>query len=104
MRQSEVGDLAESLRHGGVEVIDVRNDAEWGGGHIAGAQHVPLGYLADRIGELSRAKPIVVQCAGGGRSAIGASILQSHGFDRVVNLSGGLSAWTKAGLPTTTDG
>ena len=49
--------------------------------------------------EIPREKPIVMQCAGGMRSMIGASLLKGRGVDRVINLSGGYSAWTKAGLP-----
>jgi hydroxyacylglutathione hydrolase len=97
--QIEAADLAESLKHGGVTLIDVRNDAEWSGGHIAGARHVPLGHLTERLGDLPREKPIVVQCAAGARSAIGASLLHALGFDRVINLIGGIGAWSKAGLP-----
>ncbi len=92
-------DLADSLRNGGVTLVDVRNDNEWAAGHIAGAQHIPLGRLPDRLDEVSRDKPIVLQCAGGARSMIGASLLRSHGFERVINLTGGYGAWKKAGLP-----
>ena len=37
----------ESLAHGGVTLVDVRGDNEWRAGHIAGARHIPLGYLTD---------------------------------------------------------
>jgi hydroxyacylglutathione hydrolase len=92
-------DLAASLANGGVNLIDVRNANEWAAGHIAGATHIPLGRLADRLDEVPRDKPIVLQCAGGARSMIGASVLRAHGFDRVINLTGGYGAWNKAGLP-----
>lgn len=92
-------DLAASIKNGGVTLIDVRNANEWSGGHIAGALHIPLGRLAERIDEIPRDKPIVMQCAGGTRSAIGASVLKTHGLDRVVNLTGGYGAWSKAGMP-----
>jgi hydroxyacylglutathione hydrolase len=98
--QITVGDLRESLAHQGVTLIDVRSQNEWAGGHIEGARHIPLGYLPDRLDEVSRARPIVVQCAAGARSAIGASLLRAHGVDRVINLVGGIGEWRKAGLPT----
>lgn len=98
--QIVVGDLAESIKHGGVTLIDVRNHNEWSVGHIPGALHIPLGRLAERIAEIPLEKPIVMQCAGGARSLIGASVLKAHGLDRVINLTGGYGAWTKAGLPT----
>ena len=83
--------------------LDVRNDAEWESGHIAGALHIPLGYLPERIKEVPRSKPIVVQCAAGARSSIGASLLAASGVDRVINLVGGIGEWRKAGLPVTVD-
>jgi hydroxyacylglutathione hydrolase len=101
--QIDTTDLASSLTHHGVTLIDVRSEGEWEAGRIDGAMHVTLGYLADRIDEIPREKPIVVQCQSGSRSAIGASLLRSRGFDRVVNLTGGLSAWSRAGLPVNTD-
>jgi hydroxyacylglutathione hydrolase len=101
--QIEPADLAESLRRDSVTIVDVRSAAEWGGGHIAGARHVPLGYLADRMGELPRSKPIVVHCAAGSRSAIGASVLRARGFEPVLNLVGGISAWTSQGHAIVSD-
>ncbi len=93
-------DLRESLVHGGVSLVDVRGRTEFLSGHIAGAHHIPLGYLADHIADLPERRPVVVQCAAGSRSAIAASVLRARGVDRVINLSGGLSAWVAAGLAT----
>lgn len=88
-------DLAASLKHNAVTLVDVRNQTEWDAGAIAGARHIQLGTLADRLAEIPRDKPIVVQCAAGARSAIGASVLKAHGIDNVINLVGGYSAWVK---------
>lgn len=93
-----VEDLAQSLTHRGVTLVDVRNDGEWRGvGHIDGAIHVPLGHLADRLAEIPRDRPVVVQCQGGGRSAIGASLLRARGYPTVINFSPGISGWIKDG-------
>lgn len=97
--QIDAQDLSESLKHGGVTLIDVRNANEWAAGHIDGAIHIPLGRLADRLDEVPRQKPIVMQCAAGARSMIGASVLKTKGIDRVINLTGGFGAWAGAGLP-----
>jgi len=95
-------DLRAALSHDAVTLVDVRNANEWIGGHIAGARHIPLGYLTDALDTLPRTRPIVVQCAAGSRSAIGASLLSARGIDRVVNLTGGIAEWCRAGLPTVT--
>lgn len=92
-------DLQQSLAHGAVTLVDVRNDGEWAAGRIAGAQHVPLGVVGDRAGEIPTGKPIVVQCAAGARSSIAASLLKARGIDNVINLVGGIGEWRKAGLP-----
>jgi hydroxyacylglutathione hydrolase len=82
-----------------VTVLDVRSANEWSEGHLPGATHIPLGYLADRLTEIPHDRPVVVQCQSGGRSSIAASILERAGFDDVSNLTGGLGAWTASGLP-----
>jgi hydroxyacylglutathione hydrolase len=97
--QITVHDLKHSLAHGAVTLIDVRNDAEWAAGHIDGAIHISLGTLADRVAEVPTGKPIVVQCAAGARSSIGASVLKARGVDNVINLVGGMGEWRKANLP-----
>jgi hydroxyacylglutathione hydrolase len=101
--QLEPADLVASLRHGRVTLVDVRSAAEWHAGHIDGARHIPLGYLLDHAGDLRKDRAIVVQCQSGARSAIGASLLRAHGFEQVINLTGGFSGWVDAGLPTVND-
>lgn len=81
-----------------VTVIDVRSANEWRHGHLPGAKHIPLGYLIGRLNEIPPDRPVVVQCQSGGRSQIAASILERAGFRDVTNLTGGLGAWTAAGL------
>ena len=83
----------------GSTVIDVRGASEWAEGHLPGARHIPLGHLVDRLAEVPRGSPVVLQCQGGGRSQIAAGLLQAHGIGRVSNLVGGLAAWEAAGLP-----
>jgi hydroxyacylglutathione hydrolase len=81
-------------------VVDVRAASEWSEGHIPGATHIPLPELAGRLDELPKDRRLVLQCAGGGRSMIAASLLQARGVTDVANLSGGFTAWRKTGLPT----
>jgi glyoxylase-like metal-dependent hydrolase (beta-lactamase superfamily II)/rhodanese-related sulfurtransferase len=79
--------------------VDVRGPQERAEKRIAGSVSVPLNHLAGRLHELPAAQPLLVYCAGGYRSSIAASVLQEHGFDRVQEIAGGLSAWEAAGLP-----
>ena len=80
-------------------MLDVRGSSEWEAGHLAGATNIPIGYLPERLADISRDRPVVVHCQAGGRSAIAASVLQAHGFDNVINLSGGIAAWRSEKLP-----
>jgi hydroxyacylglutathione hydrolase len=99
MPQLEVAQVDAAVRDGNVHVLDVRSAAEWREGHIAGAQHIPLGELRDRLDEVPANGAIVVHCLGGTRSAIAASILQADGHAEVANFPGGYSAWRAAALP-----
>lgn len=86
-------------RDGSVTVVDVRGRSEWDAGHLPGAVHIPLATLANRLDELPRDMPVVMQCQSGGRSSIASALLQAHGFENVVNLRGGIRGWREAGLP-----
>jgi len=91
--QMSVEELAKKQPSNGLVLIDVRNDSEWNEGHIPNAIHIPLGQLAQRVGEIPAGDEIVVQCQSGNRSAIAASLLQQLGRKNVANLSGGYRAW-----------
>lgn len=80
-------------------IVDVRAQSEWEAGHLPGAVHIPLPELEERLEEIPTGQDVVMQCQGGGRSAIAASLLKAHGRDRVANLAGGFTAWVGAGLP-----
>jgi hydroxyacylglutathione hydrolase len=105
LRQTQVisvGELHERLAGGaGVDVLDVRAAEEWTAGHIDGAVNVHAGQLAERMAEVPAGDgPLAVTCAGGYRSTVAVSVLESAGFDNIINVTGGMDAWTAAGLPT----
>ncbi len=79
-------------------VVDVRQPAEWRLGHVPGAVHYALTELQHRLRELDPRRVTAVYCKGGYRSSIAASLLESHGWERVVNVTGGFDAWYSAGL------
>jgi rhodanese-related sulfurtransferase len=62
---------------------------------------IPLGELGGRLAEIAayKDKPIAVMCHSGRRSAKAVKLLQEAGYTQVSNISGGISAWQKAGLP-----
>ena len=83
-------------------VIDVRDAAEYAKCRILGAKNFPLAQLEARIAELEKykARPLILHCESGGRSGGALATLRAKGFQRAVNLSGGINAWQQAGLPT----
>lgn len=85
-------------------VIDVRDAAEWASGHIPNARHIVLDQLDKHLPEIEKfkARPLIVNCQSGNRSTMACGKLKKHGFEKVFNLSGGISAWREAGLPVTT--
>lgn len=82
-------------------VIDLRDAPSFAKGHILGARNVPLAELSRRVGELEKlkAKPVIVHCETGNRSAGAAATLRQHGFSKVYMLAGGYAAWQQALLP-----
>lgn len=83
-------------------LLDVREPAEHEKARIEGARLLPLAELPARLGELEawRARPIVVHCKTGGRSARAVRLLRERGFRDVANLSGGIEAWSLTVDPT----
>ena len=82
-------------------VLDVRDAAEYKSGHITNARNVPEGELEARAKELEKvkARPIIVSCGRGNRSATIAARLRKLGFAEVFSLRGGLAAWQQANMP-----
>jgi rhodanese-related sulfurtransferase len=82
-------------------VLDVRDAAEFAGGHIQGAKHIPVADLLARIKEIEKYKdkPVLVHCQKGMRAKAACSILKAQQFTQLNNLQGGLDAWIEAKLP-----
>jgi hydroxyacylglutathione hydrolase len=100
--QISIDDLDSLIRkENQLQIVDVRRPPEYESGHVPRAFHAPLSNLeasADGL-PLDRSKPTAVICAGGYRSSAATSILQSHGFSSLLNVTGGTSAWINAGYP-----
>ena len=103
MARSASSLFAAGVTGGEVTVVDVRSAAEWAHGHLPGALHIPLGSLAERLAAIPPRKPVIVQCQGGTRSAMAASVLLSHGVPGVINLRGGYDEWRREALPIVHD-
>jgi phage shock protein E len=81
-------------------VIDVRSQAEWDGGHIDGAVHLPYDQIATRIAEVTTDKSahIGLYCQSGGRAGMALTTLKDKGYINVENLGGIVTARKTLGL------
>jgi len=94
---------AAALAGGGAVLLDVREPQEWQAGHAPRARHIPLSQLPRRAAELPKGRAVVTVCRSGARSARAATMLARDGRE-VSNLSGGMHAWARAGLPVVAKG
>lgn len=90
--------LQQMQAGGEVVMIDVRTDVEFAQGSIQGAKHLPLHMLPLMADKLENAKPVVLICRSGARSAQACAFLAQKGFENVYNLRGGVMGWAQAGL------
>jgi rhodanese-related sulfurtransferase len=98
--------VADELSQENVLLVDLRDGEELREhGRIPQAVHIPRGMLEFRADptspyhreELRPERRIILHCASGGRSALGAKTLQEMGYRNVAHLDGGLKAWQESG-------
>lgn len=109
MNQCMENGIEGGLRQGHIRILDVRDQYEWDEKRIPGAIHAFVGDLAQNIGPMSlpplnlppldKDGELIVHCSVGHRAGLAVSILQRHGFTRVSNMLGGLTAWEELGYP-----
>lgn len=92
-------ETAHRMQQGRIHILDVRDEYEWHEKHIPGATHCYVGHLEDQLPLLPKDSDIVVHCNVGHRSGVAASILKRHGYTRIHNMLGGITAWEKLDLP-----
>lgn len=95
--------LKRWLDAGTVDLVDVREPAEYAGEHIPGAILVPLSQFDLSQIPSDTHKKLILQCQSGTRSAQAAQKLLANGLEQVTHLQGGLTAWKQAGYATETN-
>ncbi|EGX60672.1 MULTISPECIES: rhodanese-like domain-containing protein [Streptomyces] len=101
------GRLIPQLAHqqtsdGSAVLLDVRETPEWNAGHAPGALHLPLSRLAAgaSLPAAVQGRPVVTICRSGHRSQQAAKLLAGRGV-QATDVTGGMTAWARAGLPVT---
>ncbi|MCH6546612.1 MAG: molybdopterin-synthase adenylyltransferase MoeB [Deltaproteobacteria bacterium] len=99
----EVQKLA--AKNGKYLVLDVREKEEYREGHLAGSVSIPRGFLEMRVESAipEKSRPVIAYCAGGVRSLLAAKAMKEMGYQEVISMSGGYSAWKAAGHQTVQD-
>ena len=76
------------------QILDVREPWEIEIASVTGTLNIPMAEVAGRMGELDPAHPTAVLCHSGKRSRCVAEFLLQNGYRRVVNIAGGIDAWS----------
>lgn len=97
MLQMSARQLSEYLKSAATPpmLLDVREPWEFRIAHIEGSELVPLRQLPYHAGKLDPEREIVVICHHGVRSQQAARFLEQNGFENVINLAGGINAWSQ---------
>ncbi|NOZ58375.1 MAG: rhodanese-like domain-containing protein [Euryarchaeota archaeon] len=105
VEEISVEEAAELVRGGSAILLDVRTPQEYHAEHVEGARWIPLDELPERLDELDREKVILACfCRSGMRSSRACEILREHGFKKLYNVRGGITAWKRAGFRTVSRG
>ncbi|GAA1932873.1 hypothetical protein GCM10009716_45050 [Streptomyces sodiiphilus] len=101
-RRSRVApaEAARRTEAGEAVLLDVREAHEWRAGHAPAAVHLPLSRLSTgaALPKKAQGRPVVAVCRSGARSRQAARLLAGRGV-AVTDVAGGMSAWSRAGLP-----
>ncbi len=97
MRNFTPSELKEKIEAGDnrLVLLDVREQWEFDIAHIKDAKLIPLGQLPHRLNELNPHETTAVICHHGIRSRTAGLLLEQNGFRDVINLAGGIDAWSK---------
>lgn len=96
-----VDEFAAVIDEPGTVILDVRTPQEYAEGHLEGAQNLDVSApdFAQALDGLDPGASYAVYCRTGVRSAAALDIMREQGFDSLVHLEGGISAWTASGRP-----
>lgn len=103
IKSVDADEFEKTISRDGVQLLDVRTEAEFSEGHIASDKVKNIDYrqpdfIEQADGELDKGRPVAVYCRSGRRSMDAARLLAKRGFE-VINLEGGILEWQERGKP-----
>lgn len=94
MRNQTPAEVLATLAAGNAVLVDVRQPEELELARVDAALHIPMAEIPARLSELDAAKTVAVLCHHGGRSLQVARFLERNGYADVINVAGGIDAWS----------
>jgi rhodanese-related sulfurtransferase len=94
-------EFEDILEIGKDKVVDIRKETEYAAEHVEDAYNRPLASINDWIKDIDPKEHFFLHCAGGYRSMIAASILQSRGYRNFTEIEGGFKAIAETAVPKT---
>ena len=101
MQSVSAMELRKKMEQNPLKLVDVRKETEYAAGHVVEAMLIPLDEINERMAEFPQKESFYVHCAGGYRSVIAGSILQSRGIHNLINVEGGFKDIKDSGIQIT---
>jgi glyoxylase-like metal-dependent hydrolase (beta-lactamase superfamily II)/rhodanese-related sulfurtransferase len=98
LKRIDAEEFAKQYEHKPL-LIDVRKKSEFDSEHVLGAVNIPLNEINRHLAAFPKDKPFILNCAGGYRSMIAASMLKQRGWDNFVDVIGGFTEIKKTSVP-----
>ncbi len=92
-------DLENQMKEDSIMLIDVRKKSEYDSQFVKGSINIPLNEINQHLATIPKDKKFAINCAGGYRSMIAASILKSRGWENFIDVKGGFDAIQETELP-----
>jgi hydroxyacylglutathione hydrolase len=93
-------ELTEKLSRDEVALVDVREPHEWTeDGYIESAKLIPFADIPQNTDKILKEKPVAITCTVGNRTSIALSLLERAGYKQLINILGGMDAWTNQKYP-----
>ncbi|BAQ59857.1 rhodanese domain protein [Geminocystis sp. NIES-3708] len=99
IQEITIDEAQKAIAEKDVIILDVRETDEYESGHLADTLHLSLGEVKEQIHNVIKDKStkIICYCGGGNRSALATDTLNQLGYENVVSLMGGITAWENSG-------
>jgi rhodanese-related sulfurtransferase len=98
LAMGDIEKLNEAIANGAF-LLDVRETAEFGEGHLPDAVNIPIRTLAQHLSQIPTDRPVFVYCKSGHRAALSLAALQTLGYQNVKAFPPGFAGWSAAGQP-----